>query len=139
MIKYLLISLLFISNNGYSRDFLPIPTNFSQIIGVIESNNNDFAIGDKGKALGRYQIWLICYQDCTNYDKSISFSYQSLTNKGNSDQIMKVYLNKYGRDLIKSNDFISLARLWNAGPNWKNNLDKTTNYVRKFKMAAKKS
>lgn len=139
MIKYLLFFTIFIVNNVYSRDFLPIPAKFKQIIAQIESNTNDFAVGDKGKALGRYQIWLICYQDCTNYDKSITFSYNSLTNKKNSDQIMKVYLNKYGRDLLIKNDFESLARLWNSGPSWKKNLDKTNNYIKRFRLAMNKS
>ena len=129
----LFILLWFLSFNAFSKDFLPIPAKFKQIISLIESNNRDNAIGDNGKALGRYQIWQICYDDACNYDKSISFSYNSLTNKANSDIILTVYLNRYGRELIKLNDFESLARLWNAGPNWKNKKNLTNSYVSKFR------
>jgi hypothetical protein len=52
---------------------------------------------------------------------------------------MKVYLNKYGRDLLIKNELESLARLWNGGPNWKKNLNKTNNYIKRFKMAAQNS
>ena len=143
MLKYFILLSYLIVNNAYSRDFLPIPAKFKQIIGTIESNNNDFAIGDNHKALGRYQIWLICYRDCTNYDKTITFSYNSLTNKANSDKIMEVYLNKYGRELLIKNDYESLARLWNGGCNWRNKTGKAKenldNYVNKFKKAQKNS
>lgn len=133
--KFVLILSLFILNNVYSKDLLPLNPKFVAAIAQIESKNNDLAVGDNGKALGKFQIWRVCYQDAAEYDKSINFSYESLTNSSNSEKVLKAYLNRYGYNLIKNNDFESLARLWNSGPNWKNKLEKTNKYVEKFNRA----
>ena len=68
---------------------------FILILGKLESSDNDRAIGDKGKAIGRYQIHRGCYLDAKQYDKTIRFSYESLTNKANSDKIVIAYIKRY--------------------------------------------
>jgi hypothetical protein len=126
MIKFILIFILFHCISGFCDDL----NKFKIILSKLESNDNDRAIGDNGKAIGRYQIHLVCYQDATNFNKSIKFSYNSLTNKVNSDIILESYLNKYK----KSNSFEDWARLWNAGPNWNKKLNKTDLYWARFKQ-----
>ena len=89
-----------------------INNKFLYVLGKIESNNNDKAIGDGGKAIGRYQIWRVCYQDAKEFDKTITFPYSALTNKENSDRIVKAYLNRYARNKTP----VEMARIWNGGP-----------------------
>jgi hypothetical protein len=129
MIKYLLIFALFILNNSvFARELINFD-NFLITLGCLESNNNDFAVGDKGKSISRYQIQRECYLDAREYDKSIQFSYESLTNKINADQIVKAYILRYSNN----NSFEEWARLWNAGPKWRNKKKLTNNYWNKFK------
>ncbi len=132
MIKYLLTFCLFISiNNSFggntvnSNDF----DKFVIVLGRVESNSNDFAVGDKGKAISRYQIWRVCYDDAKEFNKNIKFSYESLTNSNNSKLIVKSYLMRYE----PKGDYESWARLWNSGPSWKKKLNKTDLYWSKFK------
>ncbi len=129
MIKNLLIIICFfiLNNVVFGRDLPDFPR-FLQILGQLESNNNDFAVGDNGKSISRYQIQLKCYRDATNYDKSIDFSYKSLTNQVNAARIVKAYISRY----CKENDFESWARCWNSGPGWKNKKELTNNYLKKF-------
>lgn len=139
MLKYLVFCFVFVCFSGFSAskpNIIELNKQFVQIIGKIESNNNDFAIGDKGKAISRYQIWEICYLDAKNYDKSIKFEYSSLTNKEYAIKVITAYLNRYERKAIQNNDFESLARCWNGGPNWRKKTGKAKinleNYWKKF-------
>lgn len=106
---------------------------FIHTLGQIESGNNDLAIGDKGKSISRYQIQYSCYLDAKEYNKQINFSYSSLTNSNNARVIVLSYFKRYAAAELKNNDFESLARLWNSGPNWKNKLDKTNKYWGKIR------
>lgn len=128
MIKYIVFGLL-LTNSSYSRDLLPIPTNFLAAISKIESNNNDWAVGDNGKSISRYQIQYNCYLDAKNYDKTITFSYESLTNKANARKILIAYLSRYCK---KNDSFEVMARTWNGGPNGKNKTA-TINYWNKIR------
>lgn len=115
MSKFCLIFCLILINfHSFGREL----SNFNQfliILGKLESNNNDFAVGDNGKSISRYQIQLKCYQDATNFNKSIQFSYNSLTNRANAEIVVKAYISRYS----KNNSFEEWARLWNGGPAWK--------------------
>jgi hypothetical protein len=125
--KYLIFGLFSINIACFcaqSADF----KQFIKILGVLESNNNDFAIGDNKKSISRYQIQLNCYLDAKKYDKTIDFPYKSLTNEVNARKVVKAYLFKYG----PNGDFETWARLWNSGPNWKNKKEKTNKYYNRF-------
>lgn len=100
---------------------------FLNTLGKIESNNNDKAVGDNGKAIGRYQIWRVCYQDARDFDKSINFPYSALTNKENSDKVVIAYLNRYARGKSP----VEMARIWNGGPSGDKKLA-TVLYGKKF-------
>lgn len=116
MIKNILFCSFFLVFSLKAGEIIELNPKFIEIIGKIESNNNDFAVGDKGKAISRFQIWEIYYKDAKNYDKSINFSYSSLTNKNNAVKVMTAYLNRYAREAVKNNDFEKLARIHNGGP-----------------------
>jgi hypothetical protein len=125
MIKYLFLFLTILAVNAQSH--------FFQAIGKVESNNNDAAIGDHSNAIGRYQIWRVYYLDAKEFDKSITFSYESLTNKANSEKVMRAYFKRYEPQALKEGNWEILSRLHNAGPNWKNKISKTDSYWRKVK------
>jgi hypothetical protein len=108
---FLLIPLL--TNAG---EVIKVNQKFLNALGKVESNNNDLAIGDNGKAISRFQIWRVCYQDAREYNKTINFSYESLTNKVNAEIIVNSYLSRYCKESIKNNDFEKMARIWNGGP-----------------------
>lgn len=132
----LIIFLIFLSVfPAFSADLLKLNPKFVNAIGIVESNNRDSAIGDNGKSISRYQIQRAAYLDAKEFNKSIKFSYESLTNRANALIVMESYLNRYAREAIKKNDFESLARLWNSGPNWKNKKNKTEIYWGKVKKA----
>lgn len=113
--------------------------NFLSILSKIESNNNDHAAGDNGKALGRYQIHRGCFKDAQEYDKYLKvFKYEDVTNKYVADKVVMAYINRYE----KGGTYEAWAKLWNGGPNWrkaagqkKKNLD---NYYYKFKKIQNK-
>lgn len=119
MKKLIILSLLFVNTAGYS-EILHLPDKFKNAIADIESNRDDLAIGDNGRAISRYQIHKICFYDAREYARDINFSYESLTNKVNADRVLEAYLNRYERKSILNNDLESLAKCWNGGCNWRN-------------------
>jgi hypothetical protein len=134
--RFFIISLIFWPFLGFSQ-IIKQNNDFLNILGILESNNNDYAVGDKGKSIGRFQIQRKCFEDACKFNKSINFSYESLTNKANSEIIVITYLSHYEKTAWKNNDYEKLAKCWNGGPNWrkkklkaKDNLDK---YWEKFK------
>ena len=128
MSKYLLILLTFSCLGGEIDD------KFLFTLGQIESNNNDSAVGDGGKAIGRYQIWESYYKDAKAFDKTINFPYSALTNKANSDKVVKAYLNRYG----KNKSLIEMARIHNGGPNG-HKKSATLNYATRFQRQYEKA
>jgi len=134
MIKnYLIISFFLLNLQGFSRDLVNF-NSFLTILSKLESSDNDGAIGDNGKSISRYQIQKACYLDAKEYDKSIDFNYESLTNKLNAARVVKAYISRYS----KTNNFEEWARLWNSGPNWRNKKELTNKYWLKFQQISKK-
>ena len=129
MIKY---TLIFISFFIHLSCFSQNNTNFNrflEILGKLESNNNDAAIGDNGLARGRYQIHRDCFLDAQKYDKNLNkYSYSEVTNKMVSDMVVRAYCMRYE----PKGNFESWARLWNSGPGWKNKRNLTNKYYQKF-------
>lgn len=136
--KLLFISFILVNLQGFSRE-LPDFERFTKILGILESNENDLAIGDHGKSISRYQIQKACYLDAKEYDKSIVFSYESLTNKLNAARIVKAYCMRYEKQACLNGDFEILARLWNSGPGWRDKKSKTNKYVIKFNNIARQN
>ena len=101
-------------------------------IGTIESGNNDAAIGDSGKAIGRYQIHEICWKDAVEFDKSIGGCYNDCKNPAYAAKIVRAYLTRYGKKGSLTPE--QLARVWNGGPRG-HKKKATEEYARKFLKA----
>lgn len=94
-------------------------------LAIVESNNNDYAIGDNGKAVGRYQIHQICIDD-VNRITGGAYVVNDRYDPVKSAEIVSAYLYHYGlqyeRQTGKSATIEVLARIYNGGPNgWKKN------------------
>lgn len=65
-------------------------------IAAVESNNRDSAIGDKGNAVGRYQIWKI-YVDDVNRISGKKYTYDDRKDAVKSLEMVKIYTDHYGK------------------------------------------
>lgn len=112
---------------------------FYRAIAWVESRNNDNAIGDGGRAVGRYQLWKV-YVDDVNRISGRSYTYDDRCDAGKSLEMVKIYLAYYGRRYErltgKKATWEILARIHNGGPNgWKKKStkkywDKVDRYMR---------
>jgi hypothetical protein len=132
--KYLLFLVVVCFSLSLDAKIIPLDSNFVNIIGQIESNNNDNAVGDKGKSISRYQIQRAAFIDAKQFDKSIKFKYESLTNQANALKVMTAYLNRYAQQAILRRDYQTLARIWTGGPKG-NKKQVTLKYWRKYEIS----
>jgi len=96
-------------------------------IAAVESCNKAEAIGDKGLAIGTYQIHRDYWEDGTRF-LGVSWDYQKAFDREKSRKVVKAYLLYYGKD----KDLIEMARIHNGGP--KGYMKKSTlSYARKIK------
>lgn len=89
---------------------------FLDALAKVESNHNDDAIGDKGKAIGRYQIWQVYWSDAIEYVPAIKGEYNDVKSKDYAERIIVAYLIRYARAAVKAKDWETLARIHNGGP-----------------------
>ena len=85
-------------------------------LAVVESNNNDMAVGDNGRALGRYQIWEVYWQDAVSYAPALKGTYQDVKSQEYAERVMVAYLLRYAKGAVESHDYERLARIHNGGP-----------------------
>lgn len=110
----------------------PLLDNLIDAIGIVESNNNDRAIGDGGKAIGRYQIHKAYWVDGCQYLK-VDWPYSQAVDATKARLVVKAYLVRYG----KGKSIEQLARIHNGGPNgWKK--ESTIKYWLKVKQEIEK-
>lgn len=98
-------------------------------IGVVESNNNDDAVGDNGKSIGRYQIQKAYWIDGTEYLK-VDWPYKDAHNPYKARKVVEAYLTRYG----KGKTIEQLAAIHNSGPKGAEKLKTNKNiqeYVKK--------
>ena len=111
-INAILVGLLTATMTLYSGDLL-------SAIAWVESRNNDYAIGDNGEAVGRYQLHRI-YVDDVNRIAGTSYTYADRTDPLKSRQMVEIYLNYYGevyrQRTGKRPTAEVLARIHNGGP-----------------------
>lgn len=83
-----------------------------------ESNGDNNAVGDNGKAVGCLQIWKEVVDDVNRFS-SRKFTYADRKNRAKSRQICRLYLTHYATKArlghIPTNE--DYARIWNGGPN----------------------
>lgn len=96
-----------------------LPDALLDIIAVVESNRDDSAIGDGGRARGRYQI-LRAYVEDANRIAGTSFSHKDAHDPDKARQIVRIYLNHYGRVYARKTGLEPscevLCRIHNGGP-----------------------
>lgn len=106
-----------------------------EAMAIVESNRNDRAIGDSGKAIGRYQLHKI-YVDDVNRIFKTAFAYEDRTDPQKSKEMVVLYLRHYCKRYErttggKATDEVK-ARIHNGGPNgW--NKESTLKYWIKVK------
>ena len=89
---------------------------FLQAIAKVESSNNPKAVGDKGKAIGLYQIWHVYWQDAVEYNPQIGGKYEDCFDPKYAEKIVIAYLNRYARQAMRERDYETLARIHHGGP-----------------------
>ncbi len=106
----------------------------------VESAGNDQAVGDKGKALGPYQIWQSYWQDACEYgkvDSKVDWKYNKTNafNEKKARQVLVWYWLRYTPSNPCSMEI--LARIHNGGP--KGHKKKATiKYWKRVRKALKK-
>lgn len=96
-----------------------LPDALLDIIAVVESNCNDRAVGDGGKARGRYQIWA-CYVADVNRIAGTSYTHSDAHDPDKARKMVEIYLTHYGeiyqRRTRRSPSVEVLCRIHNGGP-----------------------
>ena len=78
---------------------------------IVESSNNNLAIGDQGRAIGCLQIHRSVVLDVNRITGS-HYRHQDMTNRAAARAVCQAYLTHYGRGATTE----QLARRWNGGP-----------------------
>lgn len=99
----------------------------------VESNGNDYALGDNGNAIGCLQIWE-CVIDDVNRIYKTHYTHKDAYNRTKSIAICKAYLRHYAPANASDEVF---ARIWNGGPKG-HKKQSTLKYWNKVKKALKK-
>jgi hypothetical protein len=81
-------------------------------IAKVESNHKDSAIGDGGKAIGRYQIHKVYWQDAVQYDPSIGGKYEDCTDPVYARKVVVAYLSRYAPNW----NLDTVSGIHNGGP-----------------------
>lgn len=104
-----------------------VPEELLNAISTVESNNDDKAIGDSGKAVGHFQIWKT-YVDEVNRISRLKklparFSYEDRKNPEKSRQMVIIYLEfwgkQYEKDTRRPATMEVLAKIHNGHAFWK--------------------
>jgi len=90
---------------------MPTISNLISALIIVESSNNDLAIGDNGRALGPLQIHRGVVQDVNRFTGS-HYRWESMTNRAQARAVCAAYLTHYGKGCTTE----QLARRWNGGP-----------------------
>ena len=104
-----------------------IPEKLLDAIAIVESNNDDKAIGDKGRASGRFQIWKTYVDEvnriCKLKKNGKTFSYEDRKDAVKSREMVRIYLEfwgrQYERNTGKKATLEVLAKIHNGHAFWK--------------------
>jgi len=89
---------------------------FLDALAHVESGCDDEAIGDDGKAIGRYQIWEAYWSDALVKAPSIGGEYEDCKGKVYAERVLVAYMLRYAAQAVKDKDYETLARIHNGGP-----------------------
>jgi hypothetical protein len=87
---------------------------------MVESGNDNTAIGDNGDSKGAYQIQRAYFKDAVEYDKSLrKYKYEDVKKDFVARLIIRAYLNRYCTEkrLGRKPTDEDRARCHNGGPN----------------------
>lgn len=85
-------------------------SNLISALMIVESSNNDMAIGDQGRAIGCLQIHRAVVLDVNRITGS-HYRHQDMTNRAQARAVCEAYLKHYGKGCTTE----QLARKWNGG------------------------
>ena len=86
-------------------------------IAQVESGGRDDAVGDAGKAIGRYQIWRVYWQDAIEHCRALQdATYEDVTERIYAERILVAYMLRYCPQAVANKDYERLSRVHNGGP-----------------------
>lgn len=141
---FLLFFLLFLTTKAVTQDTYRIYEkhliSLRDNVECVESSYSQNMRGDSGKAIGPYQIWMICVNDV---NKTYNTNFKSIDrwSKTKSNEIYYLYLLKGIKIYIKKNGYFpsnsDIYRMWNGGiyGGYKN--PKTLIYLKKIDKCIK--
>jgi hypothetical protein len=101
----------------------------------VESNCDDQAVGDGGKAIGRFQIWRVYWADAVERCRALRDArYEDVTERVYAERIIVAYMLRYCPEAVASKDWEHLSRTHNGGPRGASK-DATLGYWRKVNRA----
>lgn len=90
---------------------------FLDAIAEVESNHRDDAVGDGGKAIGRFQIWRVYWQDAIAHCPTLKDArYEDVTERVYAERILVAYMLRYCPQAVEAKDYEHMARVHNGGP-----------------------
>jgi hypothetical protein len=84
---------------------------------IVESSNNDMAIGDQGRAIGCLQIHKAVVLDVNRITGS-HYRHQDMTNRVQARAVCEAYLKHYVTEkrIGRKPTVADFAKVWNSGP-----------------------
>lgn len=114
-LKHIVLGVLITINSTFAGN---INEKFFKALHQVESSGRTGrVIGDHGRALGPLQIHREYFNDAAEYDKSLGNNYNRVTDLEFAKRVVSAYLNRYAPKAVAKNDFKTLARVHNGGPN----------------------
>ena len=95
--------------------WMMFPSRLADAITQVETGgepNPANAVGDGGKSIGPMQITWACWKDATDHDPGIGGTYEDCKKLTYARRIFWAYLDRWAPD----DDYETLARIWNGGP-----------------------
>jgi len=103
---------------------------FLNAIAKVESGGNAKAINRKENALGMYQIRPGYFRDAKTGGK-----HSDVFDPKKAQEVVMAYFRKYEPEAVQKGNLEALARLHNAGPNWRKKKSATNEYWNKVKKS----
>lgn len=83
----------------------------------VESNCDDQAVGDGGKAIGRFQIWRVYWADAVERCPALRDAvYEDVTDRVYAERIIVAYMLRYCPEAVAAKDWEHMSRTHNGGP-----------------------
>mgnify|MGYP000200123774 FL=1 len=113
---------------GSSRRNYGTKEDLFRAMAAVESSDNPKAVNAKENALGLYQIRPMYF-----LDSGVKGSHTQVYEPTVARKVCEKYFMRYEPKAFINNDIETLARLHNAGPNWRKNKSSTDKYWNKIK------